>query len=121
MLPNLFIPPITIEGIPTATHGKYLGCLLTQTNLQDLEVRRCRRSLFGRYNSLLRHSTGLRYFSDDCKRQVISSYGLPHGIETLPRVNSTITAPHRFMTMNLWPQAYSIKDANGITIKSRNL
>ena len=114
-------PPISFMSIPTGTSGKYLGAILASKPFETLEIRRCRRSLFGRYNSLLRHSQHLPHFSDTSKRSVLHAYGLPYGLETLEAVTPSICAPHRIMTMKLWPQAYAIKDANNTTIRSRTL
>ena len=113
--------PISFSGIPTKKSGKYLGAILASKSFESLEIRRCKQSLYGRYNSLLRHSQHLPYFSDQSKRSVLYAYGLPYATETLETVTPSICAPHRFMTMSLWPQSYGIKDANSTTIRSRTL
>ena len=115
------LSPISICGIPTASSGKYLGAILTQNNLRDLEFRRCRRALYSRYNGLIRHNSSLRHFSERNRRTVLDSYGVPYSIETLEKLPTTITAPHRSMTMHLFPRSYGIKDANNVTIRSRTL
>ena len=113
--------PISICKIPTAKYGKYLGAYITQNDFKEIETRRLRQSLFGRYNQLLRHATTLRHLTDKSKRSIISAYGLPYGLCTIEETTSRIRAPHRYLTMHMFPQAYGIKDANGITIKSRTL
>ena len=113
--------PISFNKIPTAKSGEYLGAILASKPFESLDTRRCRKSLYGRYNSLLRHSQHLPHFSDHSKRSVLHAYGLPYGIETFEAVAPSICAPHRHMTMNLWPKSYGIKDANATTIRSRTL
>ena len=116
------LKPMTFDNIPMVNSGRYLGAMLCANKYMDLENSRCRCSLYGRYNSLLRHSKHLRFFNTKSKHNIINTYGLPYGLETLPAVSSSIRQPHRVMTMSLFPAAYSRKDAGGgCTILSRTL
>ena len=115
------LKPISISKIPAVSSGKYLGAIIAENRLKELEFRRCRQSLYTRYNSLIRHNSSLRRSSDHNKRKVLCAYGVPYSIETLSEVTARITAPHRSMTMHLFPQSYHVKDANNCTIRSRTL
>ena len=114
--------PMSFEGIPTDVAGKYLGTYLAENRLADeFENRRCRGSLFRRYNVLLRNSSHLRNYSNKTKKLLLTTYGTPYAIETMESVSSLITNPHRKITQHLWPSSYNVRDAGGFGIRSRTL
>lgn len=115
------LQPTEFAGIPTATSGTYLGACLSKKSLQQVEFSRCRRSLYGRYNAIIRHCKHKKYLTHKCKSMILNTFGCPYGIETLDELPSSIRKAHRTITMSLWPSSFHIKDANNVTIRSRTL
>ena len=113
--------PVSFCGIPTEGYSKYLGAYICSKKYLGMETSRCRRSLYGRYNGMLRHQKHVRYLSDVNKKTIISGIGAPYAMETLDSLPSGIRAPHRIMTQCLWPSSRRIRDANGFTTRSRTL
>jgi hypothetical protein len=70
----------------------------------DCEINRCTESLFRRTNVILKNHQHLAHFATKSKKQIISAFGTPYGVELLPGIGSKLRRAHRYLTETVCPK-----------------